>query len=104
MNSRKILFDVLSGTGLDDSTATKLSTLQPQPGGSWTNEVLNSGCVDEIKFAAELGRAFQTAFETVEIDRIERKSLTLLPSRFVFKHQVLPLGGSETAVRVATYD
>ncbi len=72
MNSRKILFEVLHGTSLDDNVATELSTLQPQPGGSWTNEVLNSGRVDEIKFATELGRAFQTPFEAVETDRIER--------------------------------
>ncbi|MEP6669124.1 MAG: GspE/PulE family protein [Chthoniobacter sp.] len=104
MNSRKLLFDVLHGAGVDDSVATELSTLQPQPGGSWTSEVLNSGQVDEIKFATELGRAFQTPFEAVETDRIERKALTLLPSRFVFKHQMLPLGESENTVRVATYD
>ncbi|MEI9898614.1 MAG: hypothetical protein WDN28_33350 [Chthoniobacter sp.] len=55
MNSRKILFDVLQGTGLDEGLATELSTLQPQPGGSWTNEVLNSGRVDEIKFATRTG-------------------------------------------------
>lgn len=104
MNSRKILFDLLRETGLDDTTATELSSIQPQPGGSWTSEVLNSGRVDEIKFATELARAFQTPFETVETDRIERKMLSILPSRFVFKHHVLPLGENETAVRVATYD
>ena len=30
--------------------------------------------------------------------------LCILPSRVVFKHHVLPLGESEVAVRVATYD
>jgi type II secretory ATPase GspE/PulE/Tfp pilus assembly ATPase PilB-like protein len=104
MNSRKILFDVLRGAGLDDGPATELSTLQPPPGGSWTTEVLNSGNVDEIKFATELARAFQAPFESIETDRIERQALGLLPSRFVFKHHVLPLGEKETIVRVATYD
>ncbi|MEZ0258878.1 MAG: GspE/PulE family protein, partial [Chthoniobacter sp.] len=104
MNSRKLLFDILRETGLDDTIATELAALQPQPGGSWTSEVLNTGRVDEIKFAAELARAFQTPFETVETDRIERKMLSILPSRVVFKHHVLPLGESEAGVRVATYD
>ncbi len=104
MNSRKLLLDILRETGLDDTIATELAALQPQPGGSWTSEVLNTGRVDEIKFAAELARAFQTPFETVETDRIERKMLSILPSRVVFKHHVLPLGESEGAVRVATYD
>ena len=104
MNSRKILFDILHAAGLEDEPATELSTLQPPPGGSWTTEVLNSGRVDEIKFATELAGAFQTPFESIETDRIDRKSLGLLPSRFVFKHHVLPIGEKETGVRVATYD
>jgi general secretion pathway protein E/type IV pilus assembly protein PilB len=104
MNSRKILIDVLHAAGLEDGPATELAALQPPPGGSWTNEVLNSGSVDETKFATELARAFQTPFELVETDRIDRPALGLLPSRIVFKHQVLPLGEKETVVRVATYD
>ena len=79
MNSRKILFDVLRAAGLDDEPATELSTLQPPPGGSWTTEVLNSGKVDEIKFATELAGAFQAPFESIETDRIERKALGLPP-------------------------
>ena len=43
-------------------------------------------------------------FEVVEAERIERKALGLLPSRFVFKHHVLPLGEKDKSVRVATYD
>jgi general secretion pathway protein E/type IV pilus assembly protein PilB len=104
MNSRQILLDVLTATGLDEGQAGELAAMQPPPGGSWTTEVLNSGRVDEVKFATELARAFQAPFAAVETERIERKSLELLPSRFVFKYHALPLGESGTGVRVATYD
>jgi general secretion pathway protein E/type IV pilus assembly protein PilB len=104
MNSRKILLQVLLESGVDSDTASELAALQPPPGGSWTVEILNSGKVDETRFSAELARAFQLPFVSIETDQIERKILGLLPSRFVFKHLLLPLAESEKSVRIATYD
>jgi type II secretory ATPase GspE/PulE/Tfp pilus assembly ATPase PilB-like protein len=60
--------------------------------------------VDEQKLAAELARLFKSPSENIDAGKVERGSLQLLPSRFVFKHHILPLGGSETAVRLGTYD
>ena len=104
MTSRKVLSDVLLACGVAADEASTLSTLQPGPGVSWTAEVLNSGKVDEHKLATELARLFKSPCETIEVGKVERGSLQLLPSRFVFKHHILPLGGSETAVRLGTYD
>jgi type II secretory ATPase GspE/PulE/Tfp pilus assembly ATPase PilB-like protein len=90
--------------GLPGEDAAALADLQPAPGVSWTAEVLNTGRVDEQKLAAELARLFKSPSENIDAGKVERGSLQLLPSRFVFKHHILPLGGSETAVRLGTYD
>lgn len=104
MTSRKVLVDVLRGAGVADEEAAQLATLTPTTGVSWTAEVLNTGKVDETKFAVELARLFNTPCETVEASKVDRTALQLLPSRFVFKYQVLPLGQTETSVKLATYD
>ena len=110
MNSRKILFRCpLGSTGL--MTLTWLPNLRNAPvrlGGSWTNEVLNSGSVDEIKFAAELAQGFSGAIR-VEVEARSNRTQSrwaLLPSRFcLLKITSSALGGKRnTVVRVATYD
>ena len=98
------MVQVLQETGLEENDATELAALQPPPGGSWTVEVLNSGRVDEARLAEQLARSFHNPFVQIEADGIDRKSLGLLPSRFVFKHHLLPLSENENTVRVATYD
>ena len=104
MTSRKALLDVLLAAGVPDVDAEELAALQPASGGSWTNEVLNSGKVDETKFAVELARLAHTPFENIEQVRVDRAVLQLLPSRYVFKYHLLPITATETTVRVATYD
>ena len=105
MTSRKALVDVLRASGVAaEEDVAQLTALTPVAGSSWTVEVLNSGKVDELKFAAELAKLFKTPFEQVEFTKVERKVLGLLPSRFVFKHHVLPIEAGETSVRLATYD
>ncbi|HEV7869309.1 MAG TPA: GspE/PulE family protein [Chthoniobacteraceae bacterium] len=104
MTSRKALVDVLRATGLEDEAAIELAALQPAPGSSWTTEVLNTGKVDEHKLAAELAKLFRSPVGNVEAQKIERSVLGLLPSRFVFKHQILPLAVTETTVKLATFD
>ncbi|HEX8295827.1 MAG TPA: GspE/PulE family protein [Chthoniobacteraceae bacterium] len=104
MTSRKALIDVLRAAGVSDEDAAQLAALQPSSGQSWTVEVLNSGKVDEFKLAAELAKLFRSTFDNIEATRVERSSLQLLPSRFVFKHHILPIRLEENNVRLATYD
>ena len=104
MTSRKALIDVLRATGVSDEDAAQLAAIQPASGESWTTEVLNTGKVDEYKLAAELAKLFKTPFDNIEAQRVERTVLQLLPSRFVFKHQVLPISVTDTTVKLATFD
>ncbi len=104
MTSRKALIDVLRATGVADEEAAQLAALQPAYGESWTTEVLNTGKVDEYKLAAELAKLFRSPFDNIEATRVERSVLQLLPSRFVFKHQVLPFAAAENTVKLATFD
>ncbi|HYR57719.1 MAG TPA: GspE/PulE family protein, partial [Chthoniobacteraceae bacterium] len=104
MTSRKVLIDVLRAAGVSDDDAAQLAAIQPATGESWTSDVLNTGKVDEYKLAAELAKLFKTPIETLEVARIDRSVLQLLPSRFVFKHQVLPFSASDTTVKLATFD
>jgi len=104
VTSRKVLIDALIATGVSDDDATQLAALQPPTGSTWTNEVLNTGKVDEYKLAAELGKLFKTPFDNIEATKVDRVVLQLLPSRFVFKHQVLPITVNDTTVKLATFD
>jgi len=104
MTSRKALVDVLIAAGVPDDDAVQLGALTPPTGSSWTNEVLNSGKVDEIKFSVELARLFREPCEMVEPSKVDRGALQLLPSRFVFKHHMLPLAQKDDVIRLATYD
>ncbi len=101
---RKSLVDVLVASGCENiEDATRLAEGKNN-GHSWTVEVLNSGKVDEQKFVNELGRLFKTPVEQLNLEKIERAALALLPSRFVFKHQILPLQAKDNTVQLATYD
>jgi general secretion pathway protein E/type IV pilus assembly protein PilB len=104
MNSRKALVDLLEATGLPEEEASNLAKLPPVNGNTWTTEVLNTGKVDEQKFATHLATLFKAKTESIEASKIERSVLSALPSRFVFKHQILPLQVTETTARLATYD
>ncbi len=73
-------------------------------GGSWTAQVLDSGKVDEVRFLNVIGDYFQVPVVAIDSKSIDRQTLALLPSRFVFQHHILPLEVRENAVVVATYD
>ncbi len=72
--------------------------------GSWTADVLNSGKVDEQRFLQEIGKFFGVPVLAIDAKRIERSTLGVLPSRFVFQHHILPIEVRENAVVLATYD
>ncbi|MEO7317409.1 MAG: GspE/PulE family protein, partial [Chthoniobacteraceae bacterium] len=105
MTSRKALVDLLLASGVTaDEDVQALAAIAPPSGSTWTIEVLNSGKVDEHKFAAGLGELFKMPLVSVEATKIDRPLQKLLPTRFVFKHQVLPIEANEKSVKLATYD
>jgi type II secretory ATPase GspE/PulE/Tfp pilus assembly ATPase PilB-like protein len=104
MTSRKVLTNLLLDAGLTADDAATLAALQPPAGGSWTALALDSGKVDEQTLATALARLFKSPCEIIDPAKIERAALQLLPSRFVFKHHILPIAVSESAVRLATFD
>lgn len=97
------LIDLLlaSGVASRDEAAELSSNLN---GGSWTSQVLDSGKVDEQRFLEAIGSYFQVPVVSIDAKRIERSTLSLLPSRFVFQHHILPIETKDKTVVLATYD
>ena len=73
-------------------------------GGSWVSQVLDSGKVDEQRFLGAIGNFFRVPIVSVDAKKIERTTLSILPSRFVFQHHILPIETKENSVVLATYD
>jgi len=73
-------------------------------GGSWTSQVLDSGKVDENRFLGVIGNFFHVPFISIDPKTIDRQTLSILPSRFVFQHHILPIAVKENSVVLATYD
>src|SRR6476619_5866207 len=73
-------------------------------GGSWVGQVLDSGKVDEQRFLGAIGNFFRLPIVSVDAKKIERTTLSILPSRFVFQHHILPIETKENSVVLATYD
>src|SRR5580765_3488082 len=90
-----------SGVPTDDEARELASNLN---GGSWTNQVLDSGKVDEQRFLEAIGAYFKVPVISIDKMKIERPVLSLLPSRFVFQHHILPIEMKDKTVVLATYD
>jgi general secretion pathway protein E len=73
-------------------------------GGSWVSQVLDSGKVDEQRFLGAIGNFFRVPIVSVDAKKIDRNTLSTLPSRFVFQHHILPIETKENSVVLATYD
>jgi general secretion pathway protein E len=73
-------------------------------GGSWVGQVLDSGKVDEQRFLGAIGKFFRVPVISIDARKIDRVTLSILPSRFVFQHQILPIEAKENSVVLATYD
>src|SRR5438046_3595071 len=77
-------------------------------GGSWVGQVLDSGKVDEQRFLGAIGNFFRVPVVSIDAKKIDRATLSILPSRFVFQHHILPVEVKESAsggsVVLATYD
>ena len=97
------LIDLLLASGVSSrEEAAELST--NLNGGSWTTQVLDSGKVDEQRFLEAIGNFFRVPVISIDTKRIERSTLSLLPSRFVFQHHILPIETRDKTVVLATYD
>ncbi len=97
------LIDLLLASGVASrEEATQLAS--NLNGGSWTTQVLDSGKVDEQRFLAAIGKFFRVPVTSIDTKNIDRQTLSLLPSRFVFQHHILPIETKENAVVLATYD
>ena len=81
-----------------------LQLAQNLDGGSWTSQVLDSGKVDEQRFLAAIGNFFGVPVVSIDSKTIDRQTLSILPSRFVFQHHILPIEVKENSVVLATYD
>jgi general secretion pathway protein E/type IV pilus assembly protein PilB len=73
-------------------------------GGSWVGQVLDSGKVDEQRFLSAIGNFFRVPIVSIDAKKVDRQTLSILPSRFVFQHHILPIETKEKSVVLATYD
>lgn len=97
------LVDILLSSGVQ-SQEDALQLATHLNGGSWTAHVLDSGKVDEQQFLTAIGNYFNVPVVAIEAKNIDRQTLSLLPSRFVFQHHILPIESKENSVVLATYD
>ena len=95
--------DLLLASGVS-SREEAAQLAQNMNGGSWTAQVLDSGKVDEQKFLSVIGNFFRVPLISLDAKKIDRETLSILPSRFVFQHHILPIEVKETSVVLATYD
>ncbi len=97
------LVDILLASGVSShDEALQLATHLNS--GSWTSHVLDSGKVDEQRFLTAIGNHFNVPVYSIDAKTIDRPTLSLLPSRFVFQHHILPIEAKENSIVLATYD
>ncbi len=97
------VIDLLLASGVP-SREEAAQLAQNMNGGSWTAQVLDSGKVDEQRFLSVIGNFFRVPVISIDPKTIDRDTLSILPSRFVFQHHILPIEAKETSVVLATYD
>jgi len=89
-----------SGCQIDQATPL----LTGQPGRQWIGKVLDSGQVDETRFAKALADLLALDYLEVAEADVDPALLEVLPSRFAFQHHLLPLTREGNTVRLACYD
>src|ERR671935_1486167 len=100
--SQSIIDLLLAGGVASREEASQLA--QNLNGGSWVAQMLDSGKVDELKFLDAIGQFFKVPVYSIDPGKIDRETLSILPSRFVFQHHILPIEVKENSVVLATYD
>src|SRR3982751_281399 len=99
----KSIVDLLIAGGVQ-SPEEAAQLAQNMNGGSWVGQVLDSGKVDENRFLGAIGNFFKVPVVSLDAKKIDRETLSILPSRFVFQHHILPIETKENSVVLATYD
>src|SRR3954468_18483236 len=99
----KSVVDLLLAGGVQ-TTEEAVQLAQNLNGGSWVAQVLDSGKVDENRFLNAIGNFFRVPVVALDSKKIDRETLSSLPSRFVFQHHILPIEDKEKSVVLATYD
>ena len=99
----KSIVDLLLAGGVQ-SQEEAIQLTQNMNGGSWVGQVLDSGKVDENQFLGAIGNFFRVPVVSLDSTKIDRETLSILPSRFVFQHHILPIEAKENSVVLATYD
>jgi type II secretory ATPase GspE/PulE/Tfp pilus assembly ATPase PilB-like protein len=99
----KSVVDLLLASGVP-SREEAAHLAQNLNGGSWVGQILDSGKVDENKFLEAVGQFFKVPVISLDPKKIDRETLSILPSRFVFQHHILPVEAKENSVVLATYD
>src|SRR5438067_10906580 len=60
-------------------------------GGSWVGQMLDSGKVDEQRFLGAIGNFFRVPVVSIDAKKIDRTTLSILPSRLVLPHDIVPI-------------
>src|SRR5204862_4922868 len=97
------LINLLLESGVP-STEEAAELTSNRNGGSWVGQVLDSGKVDEQRFLGAIGNFFRVPVVSITPTKIDRATLSILPSRFVFQHHILPIEVKENSVVLGTYD
>jgi general secretion pathway protein E len=97
------VIDLLLASGVP-TREEAVQLAQNMNGGSWTAQVLDSGKVDEQRFLSVIGNFFRVPVISLDPKTIDRNTLSVLPSRFVFQHHILPIEVKENSVVLGTYD
>jgi len=71
-------------------------------GGSWVSQVLDSGKVDEQRFLAGIGNFFRVPVTSIDAKKIDRATLSVLPSRLVHCFSLASVQTLRRAVPVIT--
>src|SRR4051812_8353458 len=100
--SKSVMDLLLAGGVQSPEEAAELA--QNLNGGSWVGQVLDSGKVDETRFLTAIGDFFRVPVVPLDAKKVDRQTLSMLPSRFVFQHHILPIEVKENSVVLATYD
>src|SRR5437667_10476504 len=89
-----------SGVSSNEEAAQLATNLN---GGSWVNQVLDSGKVDEQRFFGAIGKFFRVPVVSFDAKNIDRATLSILPSRFVLQHDILPIVAKGNSVVLSGY-
>src|SRR2546423_15178282 len=92
----KAVVDLLIAGGVE-SPEEAAQLAQNLNSGSGVGQVLDSGKVDENRFLNAIGSFFRGPVIALDPKKIDCETLSILPSRVVFQHHILPLEVTENA-------